>query len=167
MTKRHCRNDHFCTLKVHLSRRWPWGKDSSVPSAPHSRCTHLSVTQLLNKCTCFYSSWDGTCNPRCLPGLDSPVDSHFLGWGLVRTLRALETLLGLVVLKKKLLLSSLCNLSVCAFFDSLDIQDLMCSFCSVGNPFVIAVYALKNEHNQVWGWEGSREGILIFQLCTF
>lgn len=27
-------------------------------------------------------------------------------------------------------------------------QDLTCSFCSVGNPFVIAVYALKNEHNR-------------------
>lgn len=58
-----------------FNRRWE-------PVCPSTSHTHSErVWNMIAKCICFYSSWDQTCNPRCLPGLDLPVDSLFLGWG--------------------------------------------------------------------------------------
>lgn len=113
------------------------GARSCSRSAAHTR-RHAET-----KCTWFQSRWDGTCNPRCLPGLDLPVDSFFFltfflkGGRLSENIRGTGNLTGISCInknrQKKLLLSSLCSLSLFVpFFDSLDIQDLMCSFCLVG-----------------------------------
>lgn len=88
-----CRNDSFCTQ---IKRRW----DSSVPVL--QRSLHTPVCHTIIKCTCFYSTWDGTCNPRCLPGLDSPVDSLFLGGGGVsENIKGTGNLTGISCIKQK------------------------------------------------------------------
>lgn len=121
----------FCTYKMYSHKH-----DMKIcPSTPHTRCVHTSVTHILNALASTVLGM-GTCNRRCLPGLDLPVDSFFFfvgGGGVNENIKGTGNLTQISCIKK-LLLSSLCNLSVCAFFDSLDIQDLMCSFCLVGNP---------------------------------
>lgn len=96
--------------KWHPSRR----RGTNPPVNPHTQ-------QYTPRCVCFHSSCNETCNPRCLPGLDLPVDSCFLE-GSVRTLghwrekNPQKTGIYCIKKKKKLLLSYLCDLSCLCLF---------------------------------------------------